>query len=349
MICRWPFLLVLVLVASSIATASLAGTTASAAPEPMQVVVPQCAYYFQSEGCHSCEVADAYIRQVEGEYPMLTVHRFEVHNSTNWELMVNLYKSRNMSLYSTPVVFIGNEVLVGPSTIQARLVPLVLNNTGWQCPSVNATVPPYEGPTTPPILIIMGMALADSLNPCAIAVLLLLVVALSSSKRVLTTGGAYIAGNFVAYIMIGFGLFTLLRQFQLPYYTSKVVGALAIVVAIFSLFSKIPASQRPTVKKLIDGATSPPAAFLAGGLISAIELPCTGGPYFLALTLMSQYNLSQFQVLGYLLLYNLIFVLPLIVILVLYYFARSPKVPKNYIRYASAAAMLVIGIILILL
>jgi cytochrome c biogenesis protein CcdA len=342
-------LVTLILIASSLGAASMAMIVAAGSAQPSQLVVPQCLYYFGSEGCHSCEVADAYITQVEAEYTMLTVHRFEVHNITNWNLMVSFYRSHNMTFYSTPVAFIGNEILIGSADIENRLVPLILNNTGWQCPSPNTTIPPYSNLTSPPIGIILGMALADSLNPCAIAVLLLLIVALSAAAgRILATGGAYIAGNFVVYLLIGFGLFSLLRQFQLPYYTSKVIGALAIVVAIISLFSKIPVSQKPTVKKLIDGATSPPAAFLAGGIISAIELPCTGGPYFLALTLMSQYNLSQFEVLGYLLLYNLIFVMPLVVILVLFMLARSPKIPRNYIRYVSAVAMLIIGVILLL-
>jgi cytochrome c biogenesis protein CcdA len=321
---------------------------AGASTQPSQQVVPQCLYYFMSEGCHSCEVADAYITEVEAIYPTLTVHRFEIHNATNWDLMVSLYNSHNISVYVTPVAFIGNEVLVGPTNIENSLVPLIENNTGWQCPSPNETIPPYEA--SPPIGVIIGMAFADSLNPCAIAVLLLLIVALSATgARVLTTGGAYIAGNYVAYLLIGFGLFAILRQFQLPYYTSKIIGILAIAVALISLFSKIPVSQKPRVKKLIEGATSPPAAFLAGGIISAIELPCTGGPYFLALTLMSQYNLTQLEILGYLLLYNLIFVLPLILILVLFYFARTPKIPRNYIRYASAIAMILIGLYLLLI
>jgi cytochrome c biogenesis protein CcdA len=346
---RCEMMLMLVLVASSLGTASLAIMVAGGSAQPSQLVVPQCLYFFESEGCHSCEEADSYIKSIEAEYPTLTVHRFEVHNITNWELMVNLYRARNMTLTATPVAFIGNEVLIGPAAIESRLESLIMNNTGWQCPSPNSTVPPYEGPSSPPIGVIFGMALADSLNPCAIAVLLLLIVALSAaSGRVLTTGGAYIAGNFIAYVLIGFGLFSILRQFQLPFYTSKVIGALAIIVAILSLFTKIPVSQRPTVKKLIEGATSPPAAFLAGAVISAIELPCTGGPYFLALTLMSQYSLSQVEVLGYLLLYNLIFVLPLVLILVLYMFARSPKIPRNYIRYASAIAMLIVGVFLLL-
>lgn len=98
-------------------------------------ILPQCLYFFTSDGCHSCEVADAYITQVETQYPGLAVHRYEVHNITNWNLMVSLYQAHGMTFYSTPVAFIGNEVLMGYADIAERLVPLVLNNTGLECPS----------------------------------------------------------------------------------------------------------------------------------------------------------------------------------------------------------------------
>lgn len=319
--------------------------------QPGLIIEDQCIYFFESDGCHSCAAADQYISGLEAEYPQLDVERFEIHNATNWALMVSLYQSRNITTYSAPpVVFIGNEVLIGEESIKSDLVPLLINNTGYECPSPNATLPPYDPGSSPPLGIIFSMAFADSLNPCAIAVLLILIMALSAAAgRVLLTGIAYIAGNFIVYVLIGYGLFTILSQFQLPYYTSKLIGVLAIVIAIYSLFSKIPVSQKPRVQKLIDRATSPPIAFLAGGVISAIELPCTGGPYFLATTLMSQYNLSQFEVLGYLLLYNLIFVSPLILILVLHVFSKTPKIPRDYIRYASAIAMWIIGNFLIIM
>jgi len=318
--------------------------------QPGQVVQPQCVFYFGASGCHSCEEADQYITEVEAAYPTLSVQRFEVHNVTNWDLMVSLYMAHNMTTYSTPVAFIGDKVLIGPSSIKDQLVGLLLNNTGRECPSVNATIPSNSSATSPPVEIILAMAFADSLNPCAIAVLLLLIVALSAAgEKVFATGAAYIAGNFVAYLLIGYGIFAILSQFQLPFYTTKIIGALAVVVALVSLFSKIPVSQKPTVKKLIEGATAPPVAFFAGAIISAIELPCTGGPYFLATALMRQYNLGQFEVLGFLMLYNLIFVLPLVLILLLNIFAKTPKIPRDYVRYASAIAMWAIGIFLVLM
>jgi cytochrome c biogenesis protein CcdA len=289
--------------------------------------------------------------QVSQDFPALTVHDFEISNSSNYDLMVQYYNYHNITNianYVYPVVFIGNQVLMGLDQIQSNVRPLLLNGTGVLCPSINGTTPPPAG--SPPLGIIFGMAFADSLNPCAITVLMVLLVALSAASRsVWKTGFAYILGNFLSYLAIGFGLFTILQQFNLPTYTTKVVGVLAIVLAFVSLFIKLPNRSKPTIKRLIDTATSPYFAFLVGVGISAIELPCTGGPYFLALTLLTQYGITGLGILGYLLLYNLIFVLPLVVVLLVFRFAESPDIPKRYKRIVSAVLMLIMGIWLLLL
>jgi cytochrome c biogenesis protein CcdA len=286
---------------------------------------------------------------MEQQFPLLTVTQFELHNSSNYDLMMQYENYHNITSYVWPVVFIGNNALVGVDQIETELQPLLLNNTGWVCPSINSTVPPYKQPS-PPVFLIFGLAFADSLNPCAITVLILLLVALSAaSKSVWKTGIAYILGNFLVYIAIGFGLFTVLQQFNLPTYTSKVIGAAAIILAVISLFSKLPEQSKPTIKKLLTAATSPYFAFVAGAAISAIELPCTGGPYFLALTLIREYNITGVHILGYLILYNLIFVLPLVAVLLVYGFAKSPKIPKKYIRWISALLMVIMGAILLIL
>ncbi len=176
--------------------------------------------------------------------------------------------------------------------------------------------------------------------------LLVVRTSLSPQGSVLQTAIAYISGNFVAYLLIGIGLFSTLNLFTLPGYTSKVIAILAIAVALISLFSKLPKQTRPLIKKILSAITSPYAAFIAGAVISVIELPCSGGPYFLALTLMSQYLMSQAEVLVYLVIYNLIFVLPLVVVLTFYSVTKSVNIPKNYIRYASAVLMVIMGIVL---
>ncbi len=81
---------------------------------------------------------------------------------------------------------------------------------------------------------------------------------------------------------------------------------------------EIPRSWRPMMQKLLLKVGSPVGAFVMGLAVTAFELPCTGGPYFFVLGLLSQ-QLSLVQILPLLLYYNLIFVSPLILLTILIY------------------------------
>ena len=59
-----------------------------------------------------------------------------------------------------------------------------------------------------------------------------------------------------------------------------------------------------------------PTAFLLGGLVGLCEFPCTGGPYLMILGLLHD-QVTYARGLGYLAFYNLLFILPLIIILFL--------------------------------
>ena len=57
-----------------------------------------------------------------------------------------------------------------------------------------------------------------------------------------------------------------------------------------------------------------PASLLLGVIVGLFEFPCTGGPYLFVLSLLHD-QATYWQGFGYLLVYNFIFVLPLIIIL----------------------------------
>jgi cytochrome c biogenesis protein CcdA len=82
---------------------------------------------------------------------------------------------------------------------------------------------------------------------------------------------------------------------------------------------EIPLRWRPTLKKLLRGITSPLGAFFIGFIVTLFELPCTGGPYFFVIGLLSQTQ-SVWSVMPVLLYYNLVFVVPLLAITFLVYF-----------------------------
>jgi cytochrome c biogenesis protein CcdA len=93
-------------------------------------------------------------------------------------------------------------------------------------------------------------------------------------------------------------------------------GVLSIVGDLFPSFPirlKIPDSAHSTLARLMEKASTP-TAFLLGALVGLFEFPCTGGPYLMILGLL--HDDSTFAAgFGYLVLYNLIFVLPLVLIL----------------------------------
>jgi len=176
-----------------------------------------------------------------------------------------------------------------------------------------------------PILIIS--ALMDSINPCAFSVLLLTVAFLVSLEnkrtRILKIGGMYIIGIFVIYLLIGLGILRALTIFGLPNFMAKIAALILIIFGVINMLGhlypkfpirlQIPHGAHSRMAKLMERA-SMPAALGLGALVASFEFPCTGGPYLLILGLLHDKG-SQMVGLGYLIIYNIIFIIPLAILL----------------------------------
>lgn len=177
--------------------------------------------------------------------------------------------------------------------------------------------------------LVLVSALIDSINPCAFSVLLLTIAFLFSVGKmrssILKIGGIYIFGVFTIYILIGLGILQTMHLFNTPHFMAKVgasllilMGALGIANELFPKFPlklRIPKASHRTLATLMEKG-SVPAAFLLGALVGLCEFPCTGGPYLMILGLLHDKG-TYINGLGYLLVYNLVFVLPLIIILLM--------------------------------
>lgn len=217
-------------------------------------------------------------------------------------------------------------------------------------------------------LVVFGAALADSVNPCAFSVLLVTIAFLMSAgqlrSRILFVGGAYIFGIFLAYILIGLGILRALAFFGVPHVLSGIAAALFILLGIirlcavwfpsFPLRFGIPKAAHRYIAELM-ARNSLPAAFFIGALVGITEFPCTGGPYLFVLGLLHD-SATFLQGLGYLVFYNIVFVLPLALVLfvaanaALLEKARSWK--QEHIRSASiveGVAMIALGLVIFFL
>jgi len=82
-----------------------------------------------------------------------------------------------------------------------------------------------------------------------------------------------------------------------------------------------------------------------GAFVAAIELPCTGAPYLAIITLLSQYFDASALLL--LILYNLVFISPLVIILLLVAGGKKLHRIQEWKQAKRAAMRLAIGMILI--
>lgn len=191
-------------------------------------------------------------------------------------------------------------------------------------------------PTSPTFWVITGNAFVDSINPCAIAVMLLLLSALlffNDRKKLFWTGMAFIIGIFLTYFIFGFGIFYAIgaNKWVNPVLFHQIVGAFGVLMGLLNIkdffwyggggfLMEIPRRWRPKMSLIIARATSWPVALLTGAIITFFELPCTGGPYIFTLGVLQNNGMSKILIAPILIYYNLLFVAPLIIILVCTYF-----------------------------
>lgn len=225
-----------------------------------------------------------------------------------------------------PALFAGGRVVMGSEEIREFLD----GTSPAPTPMQNAT------PLTP--LAVATAGLVDGINPCAFAVLALLLGALTvtgTRRRVLTVGAGYTLGVFVIYLAAGFGITAVVGAAGLAPAFRLLAGAVALVVGCAVLVAAmlerrelapaITAGGRKRIAGwLLAAPVAGPLAALALGIgVGLVELPCTGGIYLAVLGLLAGGALADAVPL--LLLYNLCFVLPLVLIVGAVAFGLSPS------------------------
>jgi len=209
----------------------------------------------------------------------------------------------------------------------------------------------------PAIGVVTITALVDSVNPCAIGVLILLasmLLVLKSRKELLLYGLLYILAVFATYILAGLGILYFLNTIPLALseYISIIVGIVIVIAGLIEMkdYFWYGLAISPKRAKQIHEMTrrvTLPGVVLLGVFVAAVELPCTGAPYMAILLLLSQ----NFDATAAIMLvwYNLLFVAPLIVILFLIYTGTKVQKVKRWKMQNRATMRLAIGITLVLL
>lgn len=210
---------------------------------------------------------------------------------------------------------------------------------------------------------IITAALVDSINPCAVAVLLILLgILLTHHNRygALQAGLAFIGALYVTYFILGIAIIGALNVTGLANIIHKIVGLTAVIIGLFSikdffwyheedLIDEMPRTWRPTLHRILKNP-SPLAAFTIGVVVTLFEFPFTGGSYAFVLGLLAHHApwACTFIVLIY---YNVIFITPLMILATLLYFGittaqRITQWETDHLRVLhliAGIAMLILG------
>jgi len=320
--------------------------------------------YFYKDGCSHCIVVEnsGILEKVNVNTPITKYDILESADSIN--LFNNYLNMFNVTQNQRGTPFLVIEYPDGTYTYFLGDTPITSNLESAVAKPTGNFKPTNQTTTTLPDLTLGAIIVAgliDSVNPCAFGVLIFLMISLlkfGSAKRALRYGLIYSFFVFLTYFLAGFGIFKVIQSISVISRVIYIVlGIFILIMALLEFYDysktikgkesilKIPKSLKPIIEKIMSNGTLP-AIVLAGILVSLFEIPCTGGIYLAILTSMAQNQSFSFL---YLLLYNFIFVLPLIIITLIVYKGESTEFLHKWTNRNKKWMKLFAGFILIAL
>lgn len=310
------------------------------------------------------------------------------NNKELFDILMEIYYKNLNQKKKVPAIFFENKMLIGyediyneiylpimaaierkpPKTIQERISNFLREMKIYIISSSGGLLS-----TT-----VMIAGLIDGINPCAISILIFLIFSLSKlkdkRKQIVTSGLSFILGIFVTYLFIGIGLLKLtITSLFISIYNLVFIGMgiLAFVLGGLNILDfyyarkgnirKIKLQLPLRYKKLSHfiirkvSLTNLLIIFCIGALMSLIEFPCSGQVYLPTITLIGN-PLSNFRPFLLLLLYNLMFILPLIgIVIVSILWLSSEKVSifisqkLTLIKLSTAIFFFLIGTYMLIL
>jgi cytochrome c biogenesis protein CcdA len=316
----------------------------------------------------------------------------DITEEENYKKYVALETQLNRSL-ATPTILIGSHVLVGMTEIADNLdmdiqqalagpaaAPMALEGRG---------VDLLERFRSFGAWAVFGAGLVDGFNPCAFTVIVFFVSFLTlmgyKRKEVAVIGLTYIAAVYLTYLSLGFGLFKALYGLKAFLVVSQMIylliGGLSFFLGYlalrdYALYKKTGSTdalalQLPgPVKKKIHAIVGDyyrkdkksqtramlglaASAFTVGFLISLLEAVCTGQLYLPTIIFVLKDATLRAKALFYLVMYNFMFILPLVVVLILALFGTTSREFEAYakkhlglIKISMAAVFLALGCVL---
>lgn len=352
---------------------------------PVASAKPIALAYFYKAGCQECSRVEYDLRLLQSRVPGLTVYRFDIVE----QAPLNEWLGRRNGVPEdkrlvAPAVFVGDDFLVDEQVTYDALSKLVDKYKatgapvvweGWDKENPQAKQSILERFRSFGALTVAAAGLVDGLNPCAFATIVFFISYLAftgrKGKDTLFVGGAFTLGVFLTYTLVGFGLLKAVQA--LPFMATLgrwvyiAAGVLAFVLAVLSVNDflaarrgrpdemrlKLPIAWRKQINKVIREGSKLRAfvavALATGFIVSLIELACTGQVYLPTILFVMSVPSMRVQAISYLMLYNVMFILPLIAVFGLAYAGTSSQRMAIFVNKQTATVKLLTAVIFFVL
>lgn len=343
---------------------------------------------FYSSHCKNCiDIKEEYLPKIISKYKdKIEVEYLNTAQQKNFELLLAAEQSFNIKA-RVPSILIGDYFLIGPNQIKSQLEPIIkehILSSNVASTAISKINLKNKFRLFSPMAIIAA-GLIDGVNPCAFAVIIFFISFLTlmgyKKKDLAIIGFSFIFAVFLTYLAIGLGLFRGL--YELEYFNIFIKSAYVIIAIICFVLAylnfidflqyrktkspdalkiKLPSLVRKKINSIIamfyrkeqtDKSKTMivlvASAFLVGFLISLLEAVCTGQVYLPTIIFILKEPLLRFKAIFYLLVYNLMFIAPLFLILLVAVLGISSKRIEEFFRNKVAFIKIVMFILFLAL
>ena len=352
-----------------------AAASATAGQTPLRIVYfhsPSC-HECQRVKDFLPQVADRW-----GDRITLELHSIEDISVFNELLQYERHYQTTVS--SPPAIFVGRKALIGDETIMRQLNDAIADamagglQTFCPPPTAQPTADDAAAPCEilnrfqsfgPGAVAVAG--LIDGVNPCAFTTIVFFLSMLAYLKKtrreMLVVGAGFTAGMFAAYFLLGVGLLTAVKTFSVSHGVSSGlacgVAGLSFALAGWSLIDAIrymrtgdakqatlglPKRLKDRIHRVIRTGLTTRGLVIGsvsvGFLVSILESLCTGQVYLPTIVFMTRAPGLRTAAWSYLLLYNVMFILPLVGVLVMTYLGVRSEKLGNLLRKRLALVKL---------
>jgi len=360
-----------------------------AASTPSSVNYPVHLAYFYEAGCHDCDKAKIVLKDISAKYPdNIILKSFDISLSENAELaeaLGELYQMPEEERLLVPVIFLGDDYLFRSAITFDNLDELIQKYSATETIAPWEKV--KEKDLTAQERLIarfqsFGLAavavsgLIDGINPCAFASIIFFISYLTlinrKGREILWVGGMFTLSVFLTYFLIGTGALKMVTSLSFLPLVRKifvlVTAALALILGVVSLYDYLQFKKKGTtkdaklqlpsfLKNMIHSAIRKNVrlsnyilmAAVTGFIVSLLELACTGQIYLPTIMFISTIPDLKVNALFYLLFYNLMFVVPLVLVFSFTYWGTTSAqwailTQKNFGKIKIAMSLLFFGL-----